>query len=68
MAKITNHDNSYSARSSTEPLARTAERVAGRGPLSFDTKGNPIWYNDDTSLLSKTVNVAGTSDKRRTGR
>jgi hypothetical protein len=68
MAKITNHDGSYSARSASEPNPRTLQRVAGRGPLSSTTPGNPTWYNDDTTLLSKTINRTGSPEKRRAGR
>lgn len=68
MARVTNHDNSYASRTAAEPVARTVERVAGRGPLASATEGNPLWYNDDTTLLSKTINRLGVSEKRRAGR
>ena len=70
MSKITNHDGSFASRSSSEPANRTAQRVAGRGPLTSATPGNPIWYDDDTTLLSKTYHrlFPDTAEKRRSGR
>ncbi len=68
MAKITNHDSSYQARTAVEPLARTVQRIASRGPLASATINNPLWYNDDTTLLTRTINVVGYAEKRRAGR
>ena len=67
MAVITDHDQSYAARTSSEPTQRTANRVAGRGPYAPAKEGTPIWYNEGTSV-AKTINVTGTAEKRRTGR
>jgi hypothetical protein len=68
MAKITDHDNAYAARVTTEPSQRTANRVAGRGPIAPLREGNPQWYDDDTTLLVRTINRTGTPEKRRAGR
>lgn len=71
MSKITNHDNSYSGgRNATQPVARTAMIVASLGPLQSLTEGNPLWYDGDTSLLSKTYHrlIPDQAEKRRSGR
>jgi len=67
MAVITDNDTAYASRTATEPTTRTSKRVAGLGVLAPLKEGNPIWYNEGTSV-AKTINVTGTPEKRRTGR
>lgn len=70
MSKITDQDNSYGSRTSSEPVARTVSRVNGKGPLAPLRAGNPLWYDDDTTLLSKTYHrlIPDQAEKRRSGR
>lgn len=68
MSKITNHDGSWGTASASEPVARKLLRAANKGPLGNQTANNPLWYDDDTTLQTKTVNVTGTSERRRAGR
>lgn len=69
MARITNHDVAYAARTAAEPNARTVSRVAGRGFLNSLTEGNELWYNDDTTLSTGTIPItAGFTRHKRAGR